>query len=590
MAATDKSTPDISTIEDISSIPLKDMEDKDKIQTDADGFAGDVENLPKGYYLSSFFLGTCCAVGFGAWAGNAGFAYAAPILGTINADIGPDPNIQWVALVHPVGLSVGMTIIGRLSDIFGRRYFFIVGAFLAMIGTLISALAINVNMLIVGSMIKALAAATQLSCYYTIGELIPSKYRYLMIGAINVWNLPGQGFAPVVAQSLVATRVGWRAVYFLLTAVNGASLICYCVFYHPPNFHQKHGQREKKMDFVKKFDYVGTLLYAAGLTMFLLGLSWGGTKYSWTSAEVLSFILIGFACLVAFVCWELFMDLKEPLVPMSLFRHRPWVVSAILTGIGAGVYYAGAIIWPQITQNFYANGDLMHAAFLSSLANLGILIGGFVGGCLAGPIGYQNWQITVAMAIGGGLLASVSTANPSNQAQSSALIFFSAMMMGYVADIALGNAILTITDQREIGAAGGAAASVRTAVAGTCQAVYNVVLANRRSTTVPAAVVPAVLGAGLPKDSTASILSALSLGTPAAWSAVKGLTPEIRAVAVSAYHSGLSQAFKTVYLVSLAFTGLGILLSLLAPNTSKLLTEKVAVSLQTRKPKEENAA
>jgi len=47
----------------------------------------------------------------------------------------------------------------------------------------------------------------------------------------------------------------------------------------------------------------------------------------------------------------------------------------------------------------------MHAAFLSSLANLGILIGGFVGGCLAGPIGYQNWQITVAMAIGGGLLA-----------------------------------------------------------------------------------------------------------------------------------------------------------------------------------------
>ena len=291
---------------------------------------------------------------------NAGFAYAAPILGTINADIGPDPNIQWVALVHPVGLSVGMvctttnldfhsfitdsdqTIIGRLSDIFGRRYFFIVGAFLAMIGTLISALAINVNMLIVGSMIKALAAATQLSCYYTIGELIPSKYRYLMIGAINVWNLPGQGFAPVVAQSLVATRVGWRAVYFLLTAVNGASLICYCVFYHPPNFHQKHGQREKKMDFVKKFDYVGTLLYAAGLTMFLLGLSWGGTKYSWTSAEVLSFILIGFGCLVAFVCWELFMDLKEPLVPMSLFRHRPWVVSAILTGIGAGVYYAGA--------------------------------------------------------------------------------------------------------------------------------------------------------------------------------------------------------------------------------------------------------
>ena len=211
-----------------------------------------------------------------------------------------------------------------------------------MIGTLISGLATNVNMLIVGSMIKALAASTQLSCYYAIGELIPAKYRYLMVGAINFWNLPGQGFAPVIAQAMVKTRVGWRAVYFLLTAANGASLICYCIFYHPPNFHQKHGQKEKKMDWVKHFDYIGTLLYATGLIMFLLGLSWGGGKYAWKSAEVLSFIIIGFGSLVGFVCWEWFVPLREPLVPLSLFRHRPWVVSSILTGIGAGVYYAGA--------------------------------------------------------------------------------------------------------------------------------------------------------------------------------------------------------------------------------------------------------
>jgi MFS family permease len=211
-----------------------------------------------------------------------------------------------------------------------------------MIGTLISGLAVNVNMLIVGSMIKSVAASTQLSCYYTIGELIPAKYRYLMIGAINFWNLPGQGFAPVIAQSLVRTSVGWRAVFFLLTAVNGASFICYFFFYHPPNFHQKHGKKESKMRMLKEFDYFGTFLYAMGLTMFLLGLSWGGNAYAWTSAQVLSFIIIGLCSLVSFVCWELFMDLKEPLVPLSLFRHRPWVVSCILTGIGAGVYYAGA--------------------------------------------------------------------------------------------------------------------------------------------------------------------------------------------------------------------------------------------------------
>jgi hypothetical protein len=119
------------------------------------------------------------------------------------------------------------------------------------------------------------------------------------------------------------------------------------------------------------------------------------------------------------------MPLREPLVPLTLFRHRQWVISAILTGIGAGVYYAGAgtlpetsfvqtgqlmnscatVVWPQLTQNFYANGNPTRAAFLSSMPNLGILIGGGAEGIFAKPIGHQKWQILVAMAIGGALLA-----------------------------------------------------------------------------------------------------------------------------------------------------------------------------------------
>jgi hypothetical protein len=154
----------------------------------------------------------------------------------------------------------------------------------------------------------------------------------------------------------------------------------------------------------------------------------------------------------------------------------------------------------------------------------------------------------------------------------------------------LGNAILTITDQREIGAAGGAAASIRTAVAGTCQAVYDVILTNRKTSTIPTNVVPAVLAAGLPASSTKAILAARHLGNPASGAAVKELTPEIRAVAIAANQTGLGQAFKTVWLSSLAFTGLGVLLSLSAPNTEKLLTDDVAVSLVSKKEKEDEVA
>ena len=49
----------------------------------------DGAELPDGYFRSRFFLGTMLAIGLGLTGGVAGFAFAAPILGTIDADIGP---------------------------------------------------------------------------------------------------------------------------------------------------------------------------------------------------------------------------------------------------------------------------------------------------------------------------------------------------------------------------------------------------------------------------------------------------------------------------------------------------------------------
>jgi hypothetical protein len=61
-------------------------------------------------------------------------------------------------------------------------------------------------------------------------------------------------------------------------------------------------------------------LYTAGFILFLFGLSEGGTVYPWDSVQVISFIVIGFATLVAFVLWECYMPLREPFVPMKLFK------------------------------------------------------------------------------------------------------------------------------------------------------------------------------------------------------------------------------------------------------------------------------
>ena len=49
----------------------------------------DETSLPPGYFRSKFFVGTMAGIGLGLMAGVAAYGYAAPILGIINADIGP---------------------------------------------------------------------------------------------------------------------------------------------------------------------------------------------------------------------------------------------------------------------------------------------------------------------------------------------------------------------------------------------------------------------------------------------------------------------------------------------------------------------
>jgi MFS family permease len=261
-----------------------------------------------------------------------------------------DPNIVWVALSYTLTSAVTLTIIGRVSDIFGRRWVFVGGAALGVLGAIICSVAQNVTTLIVGTTIMGIAAATQLSYFYVMGELVPMKYRLAGNAFCYLFCIPGSGIAPVISTSFVQyyPKVGWRGCYYVLIGIQLSSFLCWFFFYHPPTFRMKHGQNASVLRYVKDFDYVGTALYTGGLLVFMMGLNWGGNVYAWSSAYVIATIVTGLVALVAFVLYECYVDLKEPLVPMHIFSNYSWNASVILTGLGASVYYAFAIVWPSM--------------------------------------------------------------------------------------------------------------------------------------------------------------------------------------------------------------------------------------------------
>lgn len=156
---------------------------------------------------------------------------------------------------------------GRLTDIFGRRWFFISGVGLGVVGNIFAATAKTLPVLIGGQTLVGLSAATGYSYAFILGELVPTEYRFLANGALFLFSMPTAGFGAAISTAFILhTEAGWRWCCYLLIILNGVTAILYFFFYFPPNFESKNSGKSR-WDLIKHFDYVGTLLYLCDLLL-----------------------------------------------------------------------------------------------------------------------------------------------------------------------------------------------------------------------------------------------------------------------------------------------------------------------------------
>ncbi|KAB5525517.1 fungal trichothecene efflux pump [Coniochaeta sp. 2T2.1] len=562
-----------SEVDIIESAPIdlvaEDVKGRDFTISDAE--------LPKGYFRSFNFIGSLIGIGASFGCGVAGFSLVAPVLGFVNADIGPDPNLNWVALAYLLTTSIGLIIVGRVTDIFGRRWWFVGGNAVATVGSVVCAVSPNIPCLIAGQTLIGVGASVQLSYAFAVSEIVPMEWRFLAQAYVFLWGIPSSGVAPSIAYAFVFnTKAGWRGIFYLLIGLNAATTVLFYLSYRPPSFSMKHGST-KKITFIKHFDYIGTLMGTLGLLLFLMGISWGGTTHPWKSAPTLCTIIIGFLLLVAFVLYEKYGNLKEPLLPLHLFKNRGWVVSVILWSLGAAVYYANAILWPSMVAALYSEGhSTAWAGWVSCIPGCGILAGEYVGAFFKRR---TNIQLMIVFPIGCIFLAAMATSSPDTVLRSSIMIFLASFFIGWNELINSAVATISIDDQREIGTATGAGGSSRSLISTVCSTVFTTVLANRLAQTIPARVPPAVIEAGLPESSVPSFLAALTAGS---FDAVAGVTPEIISIGKRAYKEANAAAFNTVFLTTIAFSAIGIILTFFAPNVDHLLTREVNIQLSSK--------
>ncbi|KAJ5697826.1 hypothetical protein N7488_011510 [Penicillium malachiteum] len=457
-----------------------------------------------------------------------------------------------------LGLSVGFLIVGRFSDIFGRRWFFIIGNGFGLLGSIVGATAKDVNTLIGADGLMGLAGAVQISFTVAVSELVPNRVRPLAVSAIFFSSFEIACFGPVIGIALEnGTKLTWRWAYYLNIIISGFTVLCFYLFYHPPDFRLLHMDRSM-WEQCKRQDDVGFILFTGGLLLFIMGVSWGGTVHPWNSAYVIATIVVGFCSLVAFVFYDAYGD---SLLPTHLFR-RPGYLAMIITAMV---------------------DSTMHDGWLACIVGSACLLGQVVGGVLCRYIKRSRWILMAGCASLLTFSAAMVSIEPGEQAKGIGLMFSACFSVGIIETCSLSLAPLTLPTE-DIGAAVGALGSIRSGGASAATAIYNTILNNKIDSLLSPAMIKAAENAGLPESSVPALEAAISSSD---YTGVPGINSTIILAIESAKAAAAADAFKFVWYAVIAFASVALLASYTTIDYGEYLNNDVARKIRQPKADEE---
>jgi MFS family permease len=199
-------------------------EDGDKLRSKA--LTADVDELPDGYYRSPRLIATFISIALNLVATYFAFQASAAAISIINEDVGPSKNASLFSTVWTTGQAVCILLMGRLTDRFGRRPFFMLTNALGLIGGIVACTAKSMETLIGAQVLLGISAGQGGASPLFVGELMSNKHKFIGAVIIAFPNIVATGFSPYIGQSLGQSG-NWRWIYYIYLIAMGK------LFYFP---------------------------------------------------------------------------------------------------------------------------------------------------------------------------------------------------------------------------------------------------------------------------------------------------------------------------------------------------------------------
>jgi EmrB/QacA subfamily drug resistance transporter len=317
-------------------------------------------------------------------------------------------NLQaWATTAFLITSTISTPLYGKLSDIYGRRGFFLFAIAVFIIGSMLCGLSQNMYELAAFRAFQGIGAGGLMSMALAIiGDIVPprerAKYQGYFLAVFGTASVIGPILGGFFAgQDSIIGITGWRWIFYLNVPIGIAAMVVVARVLHLP--HQRTDHR---------IDWPGAVSLIVGLVP-LLTVAEQGRTWGWGSGRALFCYAIGLIGIVAFVLAErAYKD--EALLPLRLFRNRTVAVGSISSTIVGMAMFGGLLTVPLYLQ--IVKGSSPTVAGLQMIPFVvGIMAGSIAAGQLIARTGrYRIFPIigSILMATALGLFATIGADTP----------------------------------------------------------------------------------------------------------------------------------------------------------------------------------
>lgn len=280
-------------------------------------------------------------------------------------DIGGFESMSWVFTSYVLAATSTMLIFGKMSDLFGRKLFYLLGITIFLIGSALCGVAQSIEQLIAFRALQGIGSGALFPITFTILFTLSSDPKYtarisgVFAGIFGLSSIAG----PQVG-TLLSDYLGWRWCFYVNVPIGLLSLVTLLFSLKESRSHTK-----------PKIDYLGTVTLIVTCIAVMLALEWGGKAYEWFSWQIISLFALAGIVGIAFIMVE--RHAQEPILPLQIFQNRMVVATCIACLSQGAIMFAAITYLPifAVAVLGYPNSNNVLTPLMLSLTGGAVVFG-----------------------------------------------------------------------------------------------------------------------------------------------------------------------------------------------------------------------